>query len=39
MCLLSDSPTCRQVLPLSVDLYTPSPEETSFLMQASPIPA
>ena len=30
---------CRQVLPLSVDLYTPSPEETSFRMEESPVPA
>ena len=39
MCLVSRSPTFRQVRPPSVDRYTPSPCDTLPLMQASPVPA
>src|SRR5260370_16188077 len=31
-------PTCAQVLPPSVDLYTPSPQETLLRALASPVP-
>src|SRR5258708_9574788 len=38
MCSLSLSPTLVQFSPPSVDLYTPSPTDTLFRVQASPLP-
>src|SRR6202166_766409 len=38
MCSLSFRPTLLQFSPPSVDLYTPSPTETLFRVQASPEP-
>src|ERR1035438_200030 len=37
MCSLSFSPTLVQFSPPSVDLYTPSPTDTLFRTQASPV--
>ncbi len=36
---LSDSPTCAQCSPPSVERYTPFPIDTFDLMNASPVPA
>src|SRR6266571_5545121 len=38
ICRVSSSPTCFQVLPASVDLYTPSPCETFPRIGDSPMP-